>query len=70
MFLILGEVRKRNEQLRLLVNRLKLSETNQNSKDSVIEATKSKLIAAESAMDESAIVQQDLIVSRYYFLFA
>jgi len=47
----------------LLVNRLKISETNHNSKDSVIEATQNKLIAAESTLDQSAMVQQDLKVS-------
>ena len=65
-----GEVRKRNEQLRLLVNRLKISECNHSNKDTVIEDTKSKLVAAENAVDQSAIVQQDLKVKLAYFLYS
>ena len=48
----------------MLVHRLKISENKQSNKDSVIEATQTRLIAAEKAMDHSTIVQHDLKVSQ------
>ncbi|CAK8698014.1 unnamed protein product [Clavelina lepadiformis] len=54
------EIRKRNEQLRLLIQRLKVSECQHKNKDVAIEVAKTKLIETQKQISETTVKCQDL----------
>uniref|UniRef100_H2ZID9 Coiled-coil domain-containing protein 62 n=1 Tax=Ciona savignyi TaxID=51511 RepID=H2ZID9_CIOSA len=54
------EIRKRNEQLRLLIQRLKVSESRQKKKDLLIDETKVKLVEAQHEIDASFTEKREL----------
>ena len=55
-----AEIRKRNEQLRMLVHRLKQSESDHCNNESILEATQTQLAAAQKAVDRCSVIQHDL----------
>nr|CAB3228645.1 coiled-coil domain-containing protein 62 [Phallusia mammillata] len=54
------EIRKRNEQLRLLIQRLKVSDTKHRSKDEALECLQNKLKKAEINASEAKAYKQEL----------